>query len=47
IGFAIYFILSFATGAWYITWVVFLIIGAVQGLVNAIMDYKEAKDNEA
>ena len=47
IGFAIYFILSFATGAWYITWVVFLIIGAVQGLVNAIMDYKDAKDNEA
>lgn len=47
LGLAIYFILSFATGAWYITWLVFLIIGAVQGLVNAIMDYKEAKDNEA
>ena len=47
LGLAIYFILSFATGAWYITWLVFLIIGAVQGLVNAIMDYKEAKNNEA
>ena len=43
IGLAVYFILSFATGAWYITWVIFPIIGSVQGLVNACLDLKEAK----
>ena len=43
IGLAIYFILSFATGAWYITWILFPIIGCVQGLINAIIDLKEAK----
>ena len=43
IGLAVYFIVSFTTGAWYITWVVFPIIGCVQGLVKACMDLKEAK----
>ena len=42
IGLAIYFLFSFATGAWYITWVIFPLIGAVQGLVTACMDLKEA-----
>lgn len=42
IGLAVYFIISFATGAWYITWMVFFITGAVRGLVNAILDYMEA-----
>lgn len=37
-----YFIVSFATGAWYITWVIFPLSGAVQGLVNACLDLKEA-----
>lgn len=46
IGLAIYFILSFATNAWYISWVIFPIIGAVQGLVKAIMDLKEATKYE-
>lgn len=46
IGLALYFILSFATGAWYITWVLFPIIGSVQGLVKAIMDLKEASNHE-
>ena len=45
-GLAVYFILSFATGAWYITWLVFPIAGAVKGLVSAILDYKEAVENE-
>ena len=43
IGLAIYFIVSFLTGAWYITWVVFPITAAVQGLVKAILDLKEGK----
>lgn len=47
IGLALYFIISFATMAWYITWVIFPIIGAVQGLVRAILDLKEAVNNEA
>ncbi|MBS5666534.1 MAG: hypothetical protein KHX05_02370 [Firmicutes bacterium] len=43
IGLAIYFIVSFLTGAWYITWVIFPITAAVQGLVKAILDLKEDK----
>lgn len=43
IGLALYFLLSFATQAWYITWVLFPIIGSVQGLINACIDLKEAK----
>ena len=46
LGFALYFIVSTFTGAWYITWVIFLITGAVKGLVNAILDYKEAVEYE-
>lgn len=46
IGLALYFIISFITGAWYITWVLFPIIGATQGLVRAILDLKEANKNE-
>ena len=41
IGLIVYFVLSFSTQAWHITWLVFPIIGAVQGLVNAIKDLKE------
>lgn len=43
IGLAIYFIVSLLTGAWYITWVIFPITAAVQGLVKAILDLKEDK----
>ena len=47
IGLALYFIISFATMAWYITWLIFPITGAVQGLARAILDLKEAVNNEA
>jgi len=43
---AIYLIVSFATGAWYITWIIFPISGCVKGLVNAILDLKEARKHE-
>lgn len=43
VGLAIYFFVSFSTNAWYITWVIFPIIAAVQGLVIACMDLKEEK----
>lgn len=41
VGLGLYLILSFATGAWYITWIMFPLIGAVQGLVRAVLDLKE------
>ena len=43
---AVYLIISFATGAWYITWLIFPIKGCVKGLINAIIDLKEACKNE-
>lgn len=46
VGIAIYFIFSFAVGAWYISWLIFPITGAVQGLTYAIMDLKEAMEHE-
>ena len=47
VGTVIYFIFSFATGAWYISWLIFLITGAVHGLTLAIIDLKEAVKHEA
>ena len=47
IGLAVYFIVSFATFAWHITWLIFPITAAVQGLVRAILDLKEAVEHEA
>lgn len=44
---AIYLGISFLTGAWHITWLIFLISGAVDGIVKAILDLKEAKHHEA
>jgi hypothetical protein len=38
VGVVIYFLVSFSTGAWYITWVIFLIIAAVEGVVKALFD---------
>lgn len=46
LGLVVYFVLSFATQAWYITWLVFPIMAATQGLVNACMDLKEARQYE-
>lgn len=42
VGICFYLLISFASGAWFITWLVFLILPAIQGLVNAIFDLKEA-----
>ena len=39
----VYLLVSFATGAWYITWLIFPIAGALNQLINACMDLKEAK----
>lgn len=40
VGLVLYFIISFSTGAWYITWLIFPIIGAVRGVVNSCIDLK-------
>lgn len=42
----IYLGISFYTGAWHITWLVFPISGAIEGLVKAIVDLKEANKYE-
>ena len=46
IGLAVYLLLSFATEAWEITWVIFPILGCIKGLINAIIDLKEASKHE-
>ena len=43
----LYLALSFATKAWYITWLVFPIAGTVKGLIKALRDYKEAGKYES
>lgn len=40
-------VISFLTGAWYITWLIFPIAGCIRGLINAIIDLKEAENHEA
>ena len=37
---ALYFVLSFATGAWHLTWILFLIAPAVSSILNAVLDAK-------
>ncbi|MBQ9762094.1 MAG: hypothetical protein IJV82_03355 [Oscillospiraceae bacterium] len=39
--------LSFATGGWWITWLVFPIQGAIKGLIKACIDLKEAVKHES
>lgn len=48
---AVYLLVSFLTGAWHITWIIFLIAGAASKLIEAIFDYYdwsnlEEKDDE-
>ncbi len=46
VGLVVYLAVSFVTGAWFITWLIFPIMAAVEGLVMAIMDLKEGGCNE-
>ncbi len=46
IGVAIYFIVSFTTMAWHITWVIFIIIGMIKEVIKLIFMLKEEEDNE-
>lgn len=46
VGVIAYFAISFTTRQWHITWLVFPIIGAVKGLIHAVLDYKETVKHE-
>lgn len=46
IGLIAYFALSFTSGAWHITWLIFPIMACTRGLVDAIIDLKEANQHE-
>ena len=44
---AVYLAVSFLSGAWWITWLIFPIAGAVRGLIKACIDLKEASSHES
>lgn len=46
IGVVVYFLVSFTTGAWHITWIIFLIIGVCNAIVRLIFELKKCDDNE-
>lgn len=46
VGVIAYFAISFTTRQWHITWLIFPIIGAVKGLIHAVLDYKETVKHE-
>lgn len=46
VGLSVYLVLSVVTQCWYITWLIFPIIGALNNLISAIMDLKEANEHE-
>lgn len=46
LGLVFYFLLSFLTGAWHLTWLMFPIMAALNGLVKACIDLWEVSRNE-
>lgn len=44
VALVLFFVLSFSTGAWHITWLVFPIMAAVRGIVNACLDLKKERN---
>ena len=46
IGISIYFIVSFTTMAWHITWVIFIIIGLVNQVIRLVFSLKGIKEEE-
>ena len=42
----LFLVISLWSGAWYITWLIFPIMGAVKGIIKACMDLKGANQNE-
>jgi len=40
---AVYLIVSFITGAWYITWIIFIIAGVIESLINVFFTFRKGK----
>ncbi|MCR5149696.1 MAG: helix-turn-helix domain-containing protein [Clostridiales bacterium] len=47
VGIVLYFVISFLTRAWYITWVIFIIIPAVNSIIKLLFSFKDDKKEEA
>ena len=43
----LYLLVSFLSGAWYITWIMFPLFACIRGLIHAILDLKEECEYEA
>lgn len=46
IGIAIYFIVSFTTMAWHITWIIFIIVAMVEQIIKLIFMLKDGEEDE-
>lgn len=46
IGLVVYFVVSFTTSAWHITWIIFLIIGIFQSIVKLIFNIKDEDEGD-
>ena len=46
IGVVVYFLVSFSTGAWHITWIIFLIIGVCNSIVRLIFGLKKCESDD-
>lgn len=46
VGIVLYFLLSFLTRAWYITWVIYIIIPAVIIIIKIFFSFKDKKEEE-
>ena len=46
IGVIVYFFVSFKTGAWHITWIIFLIVGLCKSIIKLLFDLDDKKCEE-
>ena len=46
IGLSLYFIISFATMAWHITWIIFIIIGLINQVIKLVFSLKGIKEEK-
>lgn len=46
IGVVVYFLVSFTTGAWHITWLIFLVIGLCEAIVKLIFGLKDEEEKK-
>ena len=46
LGVIVYLLVSFMTGAWHITWIIFLIIGLINSIIKLLFNVKDCDCNE-